>query len=478
MARLHTVYVCSECGASHPKWLGRCGTCGAWSALVEDVEEVVSAAAQVQRATKVRAVALIQVSTEESAPVRTGAGELDRVLGGGLVPGSVTLLGGEPGIGKSTLTLQVLMARARRGATCLLVTAEESAAQVRLRADRVGTLPPNLHLLATTHLPDVLAAIDELSPELVVIDSVQTVVNPDLGPTPGTVSQVRGVAATLVPLAKSRGVAIILVGHVTKEGTLAGPRLLEHAVDTVLSFEGDRHHALRMLRAVKHRFGATGELGLFEMGEQGLRGLPDPSGLFLGDRVTNVPGSVVVPVLEGQRPLLVEVQALVAASSLPNPRRTAHALDGNRLSLLLAVLERRCGIKLGDHDVHAAAVGGVRVTEAAVDLGVALAIASSALDQALPPDVVAIGEIGLAGELRQVGNTPRRLTEAARLGFKRAIVPQSAPAAPEGISLIRAGDLPTALAELGLVGTVEPAWRPPRRERQGRGDGDGDMVGP
>jgi DNA repair protein RadA/Sms len=389
----------------------------------------------------------VDLSAEPTRP--TGIGELDRVLGGGLVPGSVTLLGGEPGIGKSSLLLQAVAALARAGCRCLLVTAEESAAQVRLRAERLGAVAPGLHLLAETGLPEVLAAIDEVQPDVLVVDSIQTVIDPQVGAAPGTISQVRECAGRLVREAKERSLTTVLVGHVTKDGALAGPRALEHLVDTVLGFEGDRHHALRLLRADKHRFGSTAELGVFEMTDAGLLGVPDPSGLFLADRHTGIAGSVVVPTLEGHRPLLVEVQALVARSQLPAPRRSAIGLDQRRLVLLLAVLDRRTELGFGNADVHASAVGGVRLVEPGADLAVALALASARTGVPVPDDVVACGEIGLGGELRQVGATPRRLSEAARLGFRRAVVPASAPDPPPGIVALRAATLQEAM---GLVG--------------------------
>jgi DNA repair protein RadA/Sms len=370
---------------------------------------------------------MADVDLGEWARQPTGIDELDRVLGGGLVPGSVSLVGGEPGIGKSTLLLQLLSGVARAGVRCLLVTAEESAQQVRLRADRLNAVAPELFVVAETSLAHVLAHIDELAPQVLVVDSVQTVFDPDLGSAPGSVAQVRECAARLVRESKERNMTTLLVGHVTKDGSLAGPRVLEHVVDTVLSFEGERHHALRLLRAVKHRFGSTSELGLFEMGDTGLVGVPDPSGLFLGDRQHGAPGSIVVPAMEGHRPLLVEVQALVSETNLPQPRRSAQGVDGGRLSLVLAVLAQRVGVKLGNFDVHASAVGGVRIVEPASDLALALALVSARSDIAIADDVVACGEIGLAGELRQVSHTARRLAEAARLGFRAAIVPTSAP---------------------------------------------------
>src|SRR4051794_4591642 len=447
MAKLRTVFRCHECGTGAPKWAGRCPGCGSWNTLVEEVE---AAPATVVSGPGDRAVPMKDVDTREWAARPTGLAELDRVLDGGLVPGSVTLLGGEPGIGKSTLLLQVLAAVAATGSRCLLVSAEESKQQVRLRAERLGTTPDDLWLLSETVLPAVLTAVDEVKPELLVVDSIQTVYDPELGSAPGTVGQVRECAAQLVRLAKERGLATVLVGHVTKEGALAGPRVLEHVVDTVLSFEGDRHHALRLLRAVKHRFGSTSELGVFEMAGEGLREVPDPSALFLGDRRAGVPGSAVVPAIEGHRPLLVEVQALVSDSKLALPRRSSHGIDGTRLSLLLAVLEQHCGVQVSSADVYASAVGGVRLVEPGADLAVALALASSVRNQPLGDGLVACGEVGLGGELRQVAHTSRRLVEAARLGFRQALVPISAPDGPPGLELVRASTLAEAIRVAGL----------------------------
>jgi DNA repair protein RadA/Sms len=459
MPRLRTVYRCQECGTASPKWVGRCPGCGEWSSLVEEVEEARPSSAPPAATKDVdRPVSIAEVDAGEWDHRPTGVAELDRVLGGGLVPGSVTLLGGEPGIGKSTLLLQVLAAVAATGQRTLLVSGEESKQQVRLRAERLGALDPGLLLQSETVLPHVIAAIDDTRADLVVVDSIQTVFDPELGSAPGSVAQVRECAAQLVRLAKQRGTTIVLVGHVTKEGALAGPRVLEHVVDTVLSFEGDRHHALRLLRAVKHRFGSTSELGLFEMVDAGLQEVPDPSALFLGDRHAGAPGSAVVPTMEGHRPLLVEVQGLVAPSSLPMPRRSVQGVDGNRVALLLAVLARRCRLSMAGADVYVSAVGGVRVVEPGADVAIALALVSSLADFPLPHDVVACGEIGLAGEVRQVAHTERRLTEAARLGFTCAVVPTSAPDVP-GLDLIRVPSLDVALDAVGLVKALDSGGR-------------------
>ena len=418
------------------------------------MEEVAAAKAPVLASAE-RPVPIGQVAASGAAARATGIPELDRVLGGGLVPGSVTLLGGEPGIGKSTLLLQALAAMAGTGARCLLVSAEESCQQVRLRAERLDALRPELWLASDTALPHVLAHAAELAPDVLAVDSIQTVHDPSLGSSAGSVAQVRECAAQLVQLAKTRSPAVILVGHVTKEGTLAGPRVLEHVVDTVLSFEGERHHALRLLRAQKHRFGSTDELGLFEMSDAGLLAVADPSCLFLGDRRPGVAGCAVVPVLDGRRPLLVEVQALLVHSNLTMPRRSVQGLDSARLALVLAVLDRRCDVSLAQSDVYASAAGGVRVGDPGADLGIALALVSASTGCPLADDVIACGEIGLGGEVRQVAQTGRRLAEAARVGFRVAIVPGSAPDTGAGIELVRVATVREALDAAGL-----PAGRP------------------
>ena len=453
MAKLRLIHRCTECGASHAKWSGKCLTCGAWNSLVEDVEDpndgVVSLAAGMALVPPGEPTLIADVDATIGSPSPTNIGELDRVLGGGLVPGSVTLLGGEPGIGKSTLLLQLLAAAS---GTTLYVTAEESAQQVRLRASRLNALSPQLWLLPEMSLPNIISAIDSVKPQLVVIDSIQTVADPDLGSTPGSVVQVRGCAHRLVQEAKRRDIPVVLVGHVTKEGGLAGPRVLEHVVDTVLSFEGDRHHALRLLRASKHRFGPTSELGLFEMTEAGLVGVPDASKLFLADRRTGVPGSVVVPTLEGQRPLLVEVQALTNPTHGGTPaRRSVQGVDSARLSMLLAVLERRARISLSSHDVFASVVGGVKITEPGADLGLCLAIVSAITNTPLPADLVVVGEVGLAGEVRHASHISQRLSEAERLGFTHAIVPSRTSRELTKLTCRTVNTLNEALAHVGLI---------------------------
>ena len=447
MARTKTVFRCMSCGTDAPKWSGQCSSCGEWNTLAEELDAPASLVSSA--APPVPPVPITAVRSSDGKPVATGMAEVDRVLGGGLVPGSVTLVGGEPGIGKSTLVLQLLGARAAAGATTLYVSGEESADQVRLRADRLGALHDQLLLAAETSLPAVLHHIEHVRPEVCVIDSIQTLHDPEYSSAPGSVTQVRECAHRLVQAAKSTGTTVLLVGHVTKEGQLAGPRVLEHVVDTVLSFEGDRHHALRLLRASKHRFGSTEELGLFAMASDGLEPVPDPSGLFLGDRRPGIPGTVVTPALEGHRPLLVEVQTLVADSSLAQPRRSSQGLDSGRLSLLLAVLERRAGLPMQGLDVYAMAVGGVKVVEPGADLAICCALASSFVARPVEATVVAVGEVGLGGELRQVGRLDRRLAEASRLGFTTAVVPRSAPQVDAPIEVLR---VPTLAAALDLLG--------------------------
>jgi DNA repair protein RadA/Sms len=451
MARQRTIYRCCECGAAEPKWAGRCAACEAWNSLVEEIERPVVAGRDEHLGGGAGTpLPIAEVDMEAWVPSPTHLGELDRVLQGGLVPGSVTLLGGEPGIGKSTLLLQALAGLAKDGRRCLYVTAEESAQQVRLRAERLGALPPNLWLVADIALPHVLDHIASVQPDVVVVDSIQAVHDPALSSAPGSVAQVRECAHRLVRASKDRGMASVLVGHVTKDGALAGPRVLEHLVDTVLSFEGERHHALRMLRAVKHRFGSTDELGLFAMTDAGLEGVPDPSALFLSDRRPGTAGSVVATVLDGHRPLLVEVQALAARSHIPTPRRSAQGLDSGRLALVLAVLQQHAHLSFHETDVHTVVAGGVKTVEPGADLALALALVSAVTGSVVADDLVACGELGLGGELRQVHQTARRLAEAARLGFRRAVVPASASVSVPGMEVLTAATLADAVRVAGL----------------------------
>jgi DNA repair protein RadA/Sms len=382
-------------------------------------------------------------------PRSTGVRELDRLLDGGLVDGSVTLVGGEPGIGKSTLLLQVLAGVAAGGRPSLLVSAEESADQVRSRADRLGALRPRLSLCITTDLADCLSAIESQEPAVVVVDSIQTLAAADQSGAPGSVAQVRECAHRLVEVAKRTGTSVLVAGHVTKDGSLAGPRVLEHVVDTVLAFEGDRHHALRLLRATKHRFGATGEVAVFEMTDSGLRVVDDPSSMFLADRRPDVAGSVVVGSIDGNRPFLAEVQGLAVPSGLAQPRRTTQGVDPARVALVLAAAQRWTGVPFGHLDVWVSVAGGVKVIEPGADLAIAIALASSLSGTAVSPTLVTCAEVGLAGELRQVAHTRRRLVEAQRCGFIEALVPLSAPDPPPGLTAVRAASLSEALTAVG-----------------------------
>src|ERR1700691_1762467 len=449
-------YRCTECGWQAAKWSGRCGECQAWG-TVEQAGAPRLARAGI-RAVSSRgaapvstpAVPIGQVDATDAAARATGLDELDRVLGGGLVPGAVVLLAGEPGVGKSTLLLEAGALVAESGPV-LYITGEESAAQVRLRADRIGAVSDQLYLAAESDLDAVIGHVDQVRPRLLIIDSVQTIGAADVDGVPGGVTQIREVAGALTAVAKERSMATILVGHVTKDGSVAGPRALEHLVDVVLHFDGDRHSQLRMVRAVKNRYGPTDEVGCFDLGEYGLIGLPDPSGLFLSQHREPVPGTCVTVTLEGRRPLPAEVQALVGNSVLEVPRRTTSGLDAARVGLVLAVLQRRAGLKLGRQDVYAATVGGVRLTEPSVDLAIAVALASSASNLSVPQGVVAMGEVGLAGEVRRVAALPRRLAEAERMGFRRAIVP-----AASGGPLEHA-DGPSSLMEVHEVQDVRQA---------------------
>jgi DNA repair protein RadA/Sms len=442
LARERPSFRCSECGWTAGKWVGRCGECQAWGTVLDASSPTVRTTTAGPVSAPARPIADVDVEAARSRP--TGVSELDRVLGGGLVPGSVVLLAGEPGVGKSTLLLDVA-ARFAESGRALYVTAEESAAQVRLRADRIGALHDDLFLAAETDLAAVLGQIDDVKPDLLVVDSVQTVASAEVDGSPGNVSQIREVAAALIRVAKERGIATVLVGHVTKDGSIAGPRMLEHIVDVVLHFEGDRHSRLRMVRGVKNRFGPSDEVGCFDLADDGITGLADPSGLFLSQQVEAVPGTCVTVTVEGKRPLVAEVQALLAPSQLNNPRRTTSGLDSGRVAMVLAVLQRRCQVNVGAADVYASTVGGVRLTEPATDLAVALALAGGAQNSALATGLIAIGEVGLAGEIRRVTALTRRLAEAARLGFTHALVPPDPGRVPPGIETIEVADLGQAL---------------------------------
>ena len=429
MAKDKTIYTCTECGGASPKWLGKCPACGAWNTLIESVAEAGSAGKNrlshpqgLVQATAVMALSDIHATDTERTP--TGHDELDRVLGGGIVEGGVVLIGGDPGIGKSTLLLQALDSLQRTGLPTLYVTGEESGAQVAARARRLGLDGSRVSVLAEIQLEKILATLEATMPMIAVIDSIQTVYSDQLTSAPGSVAQVRECAAHLTRAAKASGVCIVLVGHVTKEGALAGPRVLEHMVDTVLYFEGDTHSSFRLVRAIKNRFGAVNEIGVFAMTEKGLKGVSNPSAIFLSHHSEPVPGSCVMVTLEGTRPLLVEIQALVDNGG-PSPRRLSVGLDKDRLALLLAVLHRHAGVACMDQDVFVNAVGGVRITEPAADLAVMLAITSSLRGKALPKGFIAFGEVGLAGEVRPAPRGQERLKEAAKLGFSVAVVPKA-----------------------------------------------------
>lgn len=445
---------CTECGWSTARWVGRCGECQAWGTVVERGPAKLK---KVTAATPSRSAQRIsQVATDDTRRKRTGIAELDRVLGEGLVPGAVVLLAGEPGVGKSTLLIDVAAKWAGTGETTLYVSGEESASQVKLRATRTGAVHEDLYLASENDLETLLGHVEEVAPSLLIVDSVQTISVPGVDGTPGGPSQVREVTGALAHVAKSRNMAVLIVGHVTKDGSIAGPRTMEHLVDVVLTFEGDRHSGFRMVRATKNRFGPADEVGCFEMNETGIVEVPDPSGLFTTARSAPVPGTCVTVSLQGRRPLLTEVQALVAPSPGNSPKRATHGLDSSRIAMVLAVLERKAPLPLSQCDVYTSTVGGAKITDPSVDLAVAVAVASAALDRQHPQRLLALGEVGLAGDLRRVPGTERRLTEAARLGFELALVPAGSRdvtvKAPRlgGLRVTEVGTLADALGVLDL----------------------------
>ena len=447
-----TVYVCQQCGAQSPRWMGKCPDCGQWNTLVETMAEPPPSATSTSVGPRGEPQRLADITADGFARLRVPLTEFDRVLGGGLVPGSLVLIGGDPGIGKSTLLLQVAALLARAGALndqpVLYVSGEESARQIKMRAHRLALDAPNLFILAETDLNHALAEAARLSPALMVVDSIQAVYLDDLSSAAGSISQIREGTLRLMHLAKSSHTPIFLVGHVTKEGTIAGPRVLEHIVDVVLYLEGERFHTYRLLRSVKNRFGSTNEVGVFEMREAGLVEVANPSEAFLAERMPGTSGNSITVTMEGTRPLLVEMQALTSTTSFNYPRRTANGIDMSRLLLLIAVLSKRVGLRLHNQDVFANVVGGLKINEPAADLGVALAIASSFRDMAVAPDLAVMGEIGLSGELRSVSHLERRVGEAAKLGFKRCLVPHSVrrPQVPvEDVEIIRARTINEAL---------------------------------
>ncbi|MCY9764149.1 DNA repair protein RadA [Paenibacillus alvei] len=426
MAKVKTKFYCSECGYESPKWMGKCPGCSEWNTMVEERETVVKTAgvhsSLIQ--TKEKPQSIIHIESGREPRLTTTLSELNRVLGGGIVPGSLILVGGDPGIGKSTLLLQTSNALAASGLKVLYVSGEESMRQTKLRADRLGVLSENLFVLSETNSQYIEEALEAAQPDFLVIDSIQTVFQPSVESAPGSVAQVRECTSTFMRIAKGKGIATVLVGHVTKEGAIAGPRLLEHMVDCVLYFEGERHHSYRILRAVKNRFGSTNEIGIFEMTEGGLVEVKNPSEMFLQERPLGVAGSTVVASLEGTRPVLVEMQALVSATNFPSPRRMATGIDHHRLALIIAVLEKRMGMFLQNQDAYVNVAGGIKLDEPAVDLAMAVAIASSFRDMPTQPFDVVFGEIGLTGEVRGVSRAEQRVKEAEKLGFKRIILPE------------------------------------------------------
>ncbi|MGD9310545.1 MAG: DNA repair protein RadA [Desulfosarcina sp.] len=418
-----TRFVCQACGYESARWMGRCTECGAWDTFAEEVRRPAKTGSKAMAATGNRPVPIDAVDIVDEKRQSTGIDEFDRVLGGGLVTGTLVLIGGDPGIGKSTLMLQVLHGIATTGRKVLYVSGEESVRQLRLRSRRLETVSPNLLVVSEIDIDAILSMVETEQPDVLVVDSIQTVYSPEITSAPGSVSQVRESAMRLMLMAKHTGVATFLVGHVTKEGAIAGPRLLEHMVDTVLYFEGDRNHVFRILRAVKNRFGSTNEIGVFEMKERGLQQVTNPSAVFLSERPDNAPGSVVTASMEGTRPILVELQALASSTSLGTPRRTILGLDHNRVALLVAVMEKQLGMHLMGHDIFMNVAGGVKIMEPAVDMGIVSAIASSFLDRPIRRDTLVIGEVGLAGEVRAVGNVDIRISEARKMGFSRIVGP-------------------------------------------------------
>ncbi len=443
-----TVFVCQECGHQFPKWMGKCPDCGKWDSLVEESVRDRAVASGKFAVVRNEPIPIDSVELDEDNRITTGVGEFDRVLGGGMVPGSIVLIGGDPGIGKSTLMLQALHGLANAGLNVLYVSGEESVNQICLRSKRLKTLSPSLFVVAEVELEAIFQMLEKMRPQVLVIDSIQTMFNADLSSPPGSVSQVRESAMRLMLMAKKTNIPTFLVGHVTKEGAIAGPRILEHMVDTVLYFEGDRNHMFRILRAVKNRFGSTNEIGVFEMKEKGLDEVANPSAVFLSEMPESSAGSVVTASMEGTRPILVELQALAAAAGYGTPRRTVLGLDHNRVALLAAVLEKKLGMHLAGHDIFMNVAGGVRIDEPAVDLAVVAAIASSFLDRPVPERSVVLGEVGLTGEIRAVSHAEHRVSEIVKMGFVRCVLPENnlkRMSRPDGVSLVGVKSLSEAM---------------------------------
>lgn len=450
MAKTKTKFICQNCGYESPKWMGKCPGCGTWNSFIEEVLSVEKASLGGIRSTvKQKAFSITEIVGDNEPRYVTPIGELNRVLGGGFVPGSLILVGGDPGIGKSTLLLQVSHAMTERDCKVLYVSGEESVKQTKLRADRLGIHTPLLYVLSETNVEYIEAQIDEIQPDFLVIDSIQTVYHPAATSAPGSVSQVRECTGHFMRIAKTKNIPTVVVGHVTKQGEIAGPRLLEHMVDCVLYFEGERHHSYRILRSVKNRFGSTNEMGIFEMKEDGLAEVTNPSELFLSERPIGVSGSTVVASLEGTRPVLVELQALISPSNFASPRRMATGTDHHRVSMIIAVLEKRVGLLLQNQDAYIKIAGGVRLDEPAIDLAIAVAMASSFRDRSTHPYDVIIGEIGLTGEVRAVSRAEQRVREAHKLGFKRVILPEKS---------LKGWDPPSGIEVIG-VNTVLDALR-------------------
>ncbi|WP_281199824.1 DNA repair protein RadA [Staphylococcus schleiferi] len=450
MAKKKVIFECTACGYQSPKWMGKCPNCGAWNTMEESIEQKVASpkhGVRSQKTSTSKIQKLNEIKQEQAPRILTNSDEFNRVLGGGIVEGSLVLIGGDPGIGKSTLLLQMCAALSQ-SKNVLYITGEESLNQTKLRADRLDEDASQLNVFAETDLEVIHEAVKKIEPELIAVDSIQTIYHPEISSAPGSVSQVRESTQSLMHIAKQMNIATFIVGHVTKEGQIAGPRLLEHMVDTVLYFEGDEHHAYRILRAVKNRFGSTNEMGIFEMKQSGLKSVLNPSEMFLEERSTNVPGSTIVATMEGTRPLLIEVQALVTPTTFNNPRRMATGIDHNRLSLLMAVLEKKEGYLLQQQDAYIKVAGGVKLSEPAVDLSIIIATASSFKDQAVDGLDCFIGEVGLTGEVRRVSRIEQRVQEAAKLGFKRVILPKTNIGGwqfPQGIEVIGVSTVNEAL---------------------------------
>jgi DNA repair protein RadA/Sms len=457
MAKVKTVFFCQECGYESPKWMGKCPGCGQWNSMVEETIRPQAAGRSGLKSDRTtnKPVPISQIEKTSEKRILTKTVELNRVLGGGVVPGSLVLVGGDPGIGKSTLLLQMSQELAELGHTVLYISGEESVKQTKMRAERLGVQSDNLYVMAETDIYEIESRLDDVHPHFLIIDSIQTVYSSDVTSAPGSVSQVRECTGRLMRVAKTKGVATFIVGHVTKDGAIAGPRLLEHMVDAVLYFEGERHHTFRILRAVKNRFGSTNEIGVFEMKETGLVEVTNPSEIFLQERTKGVAGSTVVASMEGTRPMLVEIQALVTPSSFGNARRMATGVEPNRISLLMAVLEKRVGLFIQNHDAYVNVAGGVRLDEPATDLAVAISVASSFRDQPTMPADVIIGEVGLTGEVRRVSRIEQRVFEAEKMGFERAIIPAQNVGGwtpPKGIKIVGVGTVSEAM-ECALGGS-------------------------